>query len=104
MENKEINQQEDWLYSEIVKDHFFNPRNYLATEGYEADGFGTAGSPVCGDLMKVWIKVDSKTDKIISLPSTFKIRATSIRAPSIAERTSLPAACNEEGLPNLSVK
>ena len=64
MENEEIKQQEDWLYSEVVKDHFFNPRNYLAEEKYEADGFGTAGSPVCGDLMKVWIKVDSKTNKI----------------------------------------
>jgi len=65
MNNEEIKQQEDWLYSEIVKDHFFNPRNYLAEEKYEADGFGTAGSPVCGDLMKVWIKVDSEKNKII---------------------------------------
>lgn len=56
---------DDWLYSDIVKDHFFNPRNYLATDEYKADGFGTAGSPVCGDLMKVWIKVDPKTNKII---------------------------------------
>ena len=65
MENEKINQQEEWLYSKIVKDHFFNPRNYLEMENYEADGFGTAGSPVCGDLMKVWIKVDAKTNKII---------------------------------------
>lgn len=66
MSNEEVNQQGDWLYSEIVKDHFFNPRNYWAEEKYnKADGFGIAGSPVCGDLMKVWIKVDSKTNKIV---------------------------------------
>ena len=57
--------QGEWLYNDIVKDHFFNPRNYLTAEQYEADGFGTAGSPVCGDLMKVWIKVDPKTNKIV---------------------------------------
>lgn len=58
------NQPEEWLYSEIVKDHFFNPRNYLAVNEYEADGFGQSGSPVCGDLMKVWIRVDPKTNRI----------------------------------------
>jgi len=64
MNNEELSQQE-WLYSEVVKDHFFNPRNYLETDEYAADGLGAAGSPVCGDLMKVWIKVDTKTNRII---------------------------------------
>lgn len=57
--------QDNWLYSEIVKDHFFHPRNFLMDEsGYEADGFGMSGSPICGDMLKVWIKVDEKTQKI----------------------------------------
>ncbi len=55
----------DWLYSDIVKDHFFNPRNILLNEeNYEADGIGIVGSPACGDMMAVWIKVDPITKKI----------------------------------------
>jgi NifU-like protein involved in Fe-S cluster formation len=56
-----------WLYSEKVKDHFFNPRNLMTNEeekNYKADGVGMVGSPVCGDMMKVWIKVDKKTKRI----------------------------------------
>jgi nitrogen fixation protein NifU and related proteins len=51
-----------WFYSEIVKDHFRNPRNFLEDKDVEmyskeADGVGTEGSPACGDVMKMWIKV-----------------------------------------------
>lgn len=56
-----------WLYSDTVKDHFFNPRNILKSEEekkYRADGVGYVGSPACGDVMKVLIKVDSKKDII----------------------------------------
>jgi hypothetical protein len=48
---------QDWLYSDIVKDHFFNPRNILLEDkDYIADGIGISGSPLCGDMMAVWIK------------------------------------------------
>jgi nitrogen fixation NifU-like protein len=43
-------------YSEIVLDHFKNPRN--VGEILEADGLGEVGNPVCGDMMSVYIKVD----------------------------------------------
>lgn len=62
------NQGHPWLYTDIVKDHFFNPQNLLMygqEEGYEADGMGRVGSPACGDEMVIWIKVDKKNDKII---------------------------------------
>ena len=53
-----------WLYSETVKDHFFHPRNILLDEkNYEADGVGVVGSPACGDMMAVWVKV-SDTGRI----------------------------------------
>jgi len=61
---------EQWLYTEKVKDHFFHPRNIFYTEkeavAYEkkADGIGQVGSPACGDVMKLCIKVDKKTQKI----------------------------------------
>jgi len=42
-------------YNEIVKDHFFNPRN--VGEIKNADGVGTVGNPTCGDIMTIFIKV-----------------------------------------------
>jgi NifU-like protein len=54
-----------WLYSDIVKDHFFRPRNVLIDEAnYESDGVGVVGSPACGDMMIVWIQVDKDNNKI----------------------------------------
>jgi nitrogen fixation NifU-like protein len=44
------------MYSEKVMDHFTNPRN--VGEITDADGIGTEGNPVCGDMMKIFIKVD----------------------------------------------
>ncbi len=42
-------------YSEKVMDHFMHPRN--VGEIPDADGVGTVGNPVCGDIMKMYIKV-----------------------------------------------
>lgn len=54
-----------WLYSDVVKDHFLNPRNILIDDAtYESDGVGIVGSPACGDMMVVWIKVDKNTNRI----------------------------------------
>jgi len=44
------------IYNEKVIDYFQNPRNM--GEIPDADGVGEVGSPVCGDVMKIWIKVD----------------------------------------------
>jgi NifU-like protein involved in Fe-S cluster formation len=55
----------EWVYSDTVKDHFFNPRNILLDEaGYRADGIGIVGSPACGDMMVVWIRADRETGRI----------------------------------------
>ncbi len=43
-------------YSEKVMDHFSNPRN--VGEIADADGVGEVGNPKCGDIMKMYIKVD----------------------------------------------
>jgi nitrogen fixation NifU-like protein len=44
------------MYSEKVMDHFMNPRN--VGEIKDADGEGTVGNPVCGDMMTFYIKVN----------------------------------------------
>ena len=49
------------LYSEKVMDHFRNPRNVGKLDN--ADGVGEVGNAKCGDIMKIYIKVD---DGIIS--------------------------------------
>ena len=50
------------LYSEKVMDHFNNPRNM--GEIPDADGVGLVGNPVCGDVMKIMIKVNKETEII----------------------------------------
>lgn len=44
------------IYSEKVLDHFANPRNVGEIEN--ADGIGEVGNAKCGDIMKMYIKVD----------------------------------------------
>lgn len=48
------------MYTDLVMDHFSNPRNVGSIP--DADGIGTEGNPVCGDIMKIYIKV--KDDRI----------------------------------------
>ncbi len=43
------------MYTDLVIEHFYNPRNVGIIEN--PDGYGKVGSPVCGDLMEVCIKV-----------------------------------------------
>jgi len=51
------------LYSDKVMEHFGNPRNVGVIE--DADGVGEVGNPVCGDMMKITIKVsDDQLDDI----------------------------------------
>lgn len=48
-------------YSEKVMDHFMNPRNVGEIE--EASGVGTVGNAKCGDIMKVYLKIDGDVIK-----------------------------------------
>lgn len=45
------------LYSEKVMDHFTNPRNVGKIE--DADGVGEVGNAKCGDIMKIYLKIDN---------------------------------------------
>ena len=57
-----ISKGKDWFYSEAVKEHFLKPKN-IATddkliEEMQPNGVGEVGSPACGDVMKMWLKID----------------------------------------------
>jgi nitrogen fixation NifU-like protein len=47
-------------YTEAVIDLFKNPRNIGEMDEEETDGYALSGDPLCGDQMKLWIKVEKK--------------------------------------------
>jgi nitrogen fixation NifU-like protein len=53
-------------YSDILMEHFKNPRNQGEIES--ADGIGDVGNPVCGDMMKIYIKVgkNAKGEEVLA--------------------------------------
>lgn len=83
---------ETWVYSDTVKDHFFHPRNLLLDippEGY-FDAEGMVGSPACGDMMTMWLKIDKDNDAIAEMKwKTFgcgsAIAATSMFSVMVTE-------------------
>ncbi len=87
---------EKWYYSDIVKDHFFKPRKLLREEPSDADfdAKGMVGSPACGDMMSMWMKVDPETERILDLKwKTFgcgsAIAATSMFSVMLTENEGL---------------
>lgn len=71
-----------------------HPRNFLAEDPKdgEFDAFGEVGSFACGDIIKVWIKVDKETDKI----KNFKWRTWGC-ATAIASASMFSEMINEKG-------
>ena len=51
------------MYTDLVLEHFSNPRNVGTIP--DADGIGVEGNPICGDLMKIFIKV--KDNRILDI-------------------------------------
>lgn len=81
-----------WAYSETVKRHFFQPINYTLDPPEQYNGVGLVGSPACGDMMKVWILVDTETEKI----KTFKWQTFGC-ASAIASTSMLSEMVTENG-------
>jgi nitrogen fixation NifU-like protein len=53
-------------YSKAVLDHYENPRNVGAFDKNDLTvGTGLVGAPACGDVLKLQLKVDPETDRII---------------------------------------
>jgi len=55
-----------WFYSDIVKEHFFKPQNFLEGELKEGEfnAIGRVGSPACGDELKIWLLINPESEKI----------------------------------------
>lgn len=70
------------MYSEKVMEHFRNPRN--VGEIPNADGVGTVGNPVCGDMMTIYIKVKDNRIKDIKF-KTFGCGAAVATSSMITE-------------------
>ena len=89
------------LYSEKVMDHFRNPRNVGVIE--DADGVGEVGNPVCGDIMKIYLKIEN--DVIIDVKfETFgcgSAIASSSMAKQISEALKLTNKAVTEALDGL---
>ena len=65
-EDKDESAATGWIYSDIVKEHFLRPHNFLMGDEtkYPHDAEGIVGNPICGDQMKMFLQIDQKTGKI----------------------------------------
>ena len=80
-------QQTNWLYSDIVKDHFLNPRNLLVDEqNYQSDCIGIVGSPACGDMMALWLKIRIYECKWRTFGCASAIASTSMLSVMVTEK------------------
>jgi len=83
------------MYSEKVMDHFENPRNVGIIE--DADAVGTVGNPVCGDVMKMYLKIENdiivdvkfKTFGCASAIATSSMATEMIKGKSVDEALEL---------------
>ena len=50
---------QDWIYTDTVKEHFLNPRNFLMGDEsqFDYDAVGLVGNPICGDQMKMYLQI-----------------------------------------------
>lgn len=53
----------EWLYSDVVKDHFMNPKNVLSDDesAWPCDARGIVGNIKCGDQMLILLRINDRT-------------------------------------------
>ncbi len=80
-----VSGDQNWAYSDKVKDHFFNPRNFLNEDppAGQFDAQGQVGSLACGDIMSIWLKIDPDQDRIVDLKWRTFGCASAIAATSV---------------------
>ena len=95
------------MYSDKVLDHFSNPRNVGEIEN--ADGVGTVGNAKCGDIMRMYLKVDDgiitdvkfKTFGCGAAIATSSMATEMVKGKSLKEALKLTNAAVAEALDGL---
>ena len=82
------------LYSEKVMDHFQHPRNVGVIE--DANGVGEVGNAKCGDIMKIYLKIEDDIIKDVKFEtfgcgsaiasSSMEVQDTALKLPSVSLR------------------
>ncbi len=91
-----------WNYSEKVMDHFLHPRN--VGEVVEADGIGEVGNIVCGDAMKLYIKLTPDKQHIAEVGfQTFGCASAIASASALTEMLRGKAVTEAAGMTNQDI-
>jgi len=95
------------MYSEKVMDHFSNPRN--VGELPDANAVGQVGNPICGDIMKIYMKIENdvitdikfKTFGCGAAVATSSMATELVKGKSVTEALSLTNKAVAEALDGL---
>ncbi len=95
------------IYSDKVMDHFNHPRNVGEIE--DANGVGTVGNPVCGDIMRMYLKIEDGVIKDVkfktfgcgSAIATSSMATEMIMGKTVDEALTLTNAAVAEALDGL---
>jgi len=88
-----------WFYSDTVKEHFLHPKNFVEDEASLSGSYlGMVGSPACGDVMRVWLKIEKDADGVERIKDmkwkTFgcasAIASTSMLSVMVTENNGMP--------------
>ena len=95
------------LYSDVVMDHFSNPRNVGELE--DANGIGEVGNAKCGDIMKMYLKIEDDVIKDVRFKTfgcgaavaTSSMATTLIKGNSVEDALKLTNSAVVEALEGL---
>ena len=82
-------------YSKRIIDHYENPRNVGSFFNDRNVGIGLVGAPACGDVMKMSIKVDKRTNRIVDARFKTFGCGSAIASSSLATEIIIGKTCDE---------